>query len=313
MGQLTCGYAGELPLLSLGGIAMETRWLYLTSEELEAFRNQVNGVCVIPMGAIEKHGLHLPLGTDTLVASHVAHEASLIEPVCIFPDFPYGDLSSGHPSTPPGTISLPMETELLLLEQLCDQIGRYGFQKILIYNGHGGNNAMLTAFMERLGNKKKNYVVTAVGIRESTFYKIAQCLLENGSGSVPELMPEDEQIVLRYYHDKIPTGHACHAETSFLLGTAPNAARLDRLGIESGKCRHITDYFKEAGIEIRDGGWFEDYPNSFAAEVDPVDINERIGKATVRFEAQRLANAYKVLKNDENLLKWQAERQKDWQ
>ena len=48
---------------------METRWLYVTSEELEKLRDEVKGVCVIPMGAIEKHGLHLPLGTDIIQAS----------------------------------------------------------------------------------------------------------------------------------------------------------------------------------------------------------------------------------------------------
>ena len=97
---------------------METRWLYVTSEELEQLRDQVGGVCVIPMGAIEKHGLHLPLGTDIIQASYFAYAASQIEPVCVFADFPFGDLSCGRPSSPCGTISLPMETEMLLLEQL---------------------------------------------------------------------------------------------------------------------------------------------------------------------------------------------------
>lgn len=291
---------------------METRWLYMTSEELEAFRDQVNGVCVIPMGAVEKHGLHLPLGTDIIKGSHIAHEASLIEPVCVFADFPFGDVSVGHPSTPVGYVSLPQETILLLLEQLCDQIGRYGFNKILLCNSHGGNNAILTAFLERLGNKKKNYVVGIVKPQLKVIHRMGAYLEENGSGSIPELNEDDEAVLLRYYREKIPTGHGCMGETALVMGSAPESVKLHRLGIETGKCQHKTDYFKEAGIEIRDDGWWEDYPNCYAAEVDPVECTERIGRAAVRFEAERIAKAYKVFKEDENLLKWQEERQKGW-
>ncbi len=292
---------------------METRWLYVTSEELEKLRDEVKGVCVIPMGAIEKHGLHLPLGTDIIQASYFAYAASQIEPVCVFADFPFGNLSCGHPSTPCGTISLPMETEFLLLEQLCDQIGRYGFRKILIVNDHGGNNAWLTAFLEQLGNKKKNYVV---GVCDSffgyTYRKIEELLTKEGPGSVPELTPEDEKILLRYYENKVPTGHACLTETARVMGIVPEAVKLDRLGRESGKSQHLTDHFKAAGIEIRDDGWFEDYPNNYASEVDPVDCTETIGKAFVRIAVERIANAYKVFKEDENLLKWLDQRQKGW-
>ena len=168
---------------------METRWLYVTSEGLEKLRDEVGGVCVIPYGAIEKHGLHMPLGTDILQAEYYAYEASKIEPVCVFPGIPFGDMSCGHPSTPCGTISLPMATEFTLLEQLCDQIGRYGFHKILILNDHGGNNAWLTAFLEQLGNKKKDYVVM---VRNDFQYGYKGVLKDIDEGEVfPELLPED--------------------------------------------------------------------------------------------------------------------------
>lgn len=290
---------------------METRWLYVTSEDLEQLRDKTGGVCVIPMGAVEKHGLHLPLGTDILQASHLVYEASQIEPVCVFPDFPFGDLSCGHPSTPCGTISLPMTTEMLLLEQLCDQIGRYGFQKILILSAHGGNNAMLTAFLQQLGNKKKNYVAaTCQTFVVEAYRQLLDMVANHPSGSVPELTAEDEAILKRYYDEKIPTGHACLTETARLMVIAPNSVKLNRLGIESGKHQHKADKFAAAGIEMRDDGFFEDYPNSYASEVDPVDATQTIGKAMNRMAIERIANAFKVFKEDEYLLRWQAEK---WQ
>ena len=48
---------------------METRWLYNTPETLLNLREVSNGTCIIPMGCVEKHGLHMPLGTDIIEAS----------------------------------------------------------------------------------------------------------------------------------------------------------------------------------------------------------------------------------------------------
>lgn len=293
---------------------MEKRWLYVTSEGLERLRDQVGGVCVVPMGAVEKHGLHLPLGADMIQAHHVVSLAAELEPVCIFPDLPFGDISRGDPATPTGTISIPMETNFLLLEQLCDQIARYGFRKILLVTGHGGNFAWLTAFLEQLGNKKKNYVAATacVALKINVIYNLAKYLEANGPGSIPELTAEDEALVLHFWRNKIPSGHGCMGETALVMAAAPDTVKLNRLGIESGKSLHVSDKFAAAGIEIRDDGWYEDYPTNYAAEVDPVDCNERIGKAAARFEAERLANAFKVFKEDEDLLNWLNKRQEGW-
>ena len=132
---------------------METRWLYTTSENFPALVEKSAKTCIIPMGCVEKHGLHLPLGTDCIHSSFIAHEASKLETVCVFPDFTFGDVPGG-PALPAGSISVPVEMEMALLEQLCDQIGRNGFEKIIIFNGHGGNNPWLNTFLRNLMNKK---------------------------------------------------------------------------------------------------------------------------------------------------------------
>ena len=97
---------------------METRWLYTTSENFTALRDASADTCIIPMGCVEKHGLHLPLGTDMLQASYIAYQASQLETVCVFPDFAFGDVPENYPGFFPGSIMLPLETEMLLLEQL---------------------------------------------------------------------------------------------------------------------------------------------------------------------------------------------------
>ena len=141
---------------------METRWLYTTSENFPSLVEASKGVCIIPMGCVEKHGLHLPLGQDIIQVSHLAYMASQLETACVFPDFTFGDVPENCPNMPAGSITLPMDMEMALLETLCQQISRNGFKKILIYNGHGGNGSILTAFLRKLENKYHDFVVGVV-------------------------------------------------------------------------------------------------------------------------------------------------------
>lgn len=291
---------------------METRWLYTTSENFSALRDEAKGVCVIPMGCVEKHGLHLPLGTDVFEASHMTYLASQLETVCVFPDFVFGDVPEAGPAMPEGSVTLPLETEMLLLEQLCEQIARNGYKKILVTNGHGGNTSWLATFLRKLANKKRDFVLAYIAVNSSkTPYLIAEHLNAHGSGSVPELTPEDEQYLLDFCGKGLKVGHACLGETACVMGIYPETVHLDRLGIESGLSLHKTDYLKEVGIRIKDDGWGINYPNAMDGH-DPVGCNERIGKAAVRINAERLARAFKVYKEDENLLQWHEESQRGW-
>ena len=290
---------------------METRWMYRTSGDLAELREASKGVCVIPMGCVEKHGLHLPLGQDILAASHVAYEASKLETVCVFPDFIFGDIQGAGPNENPGNVSVSLELEMRLLEELCDNIARNGFHKIVVYNGHGGNKPWLSTFLRTQEHKKRDWVCVVITTFRMVPHKLAEYLIENGSGSIPELEPEDEALILKYHEQDILCGHACFSETSRMMDIAPEAIHLDRLGIESGLSTHAADYLKEAGIQMTDSGWGVNYPNAFSGD-DPIGCNPRIGRAAVRFEAEKAAHAFKILKDDENLLKWLDERQKGW-
>ena len=293
---------------------METRWLYHTSETFPQLVEESKGVCLIPMGCVEKHGLHLPLGTDCFEAEETAYRASQLETACVFPTFTFGDYSIAGPITPegftpPGTITIPVETEMLLLEQLCEQICRNGMRKILILNGHGGNVTWLSTFLRKMYNKKHDFVVTTTNAGRLSPDKLVEILQEKGSGSIPELTPADEQVLLDFQNEGKSNGHAGFNETSYILGIAPETVHLDRLGIESGLPTHLTDHWRQAGVQIVDSGWSIEYPNNYSGH-DPIGCNERIGKASVHVQANRLARAIKVLKKDENLLRWHAEFQK---
>lgn len=284
---------------------METRWIYNTSETFASLREKSKKTCVIPMGCIEKHGLHAPLGTDIIKATNITYMASQLETVCVFPDFTFGDTPMGpHTSRPDGTICLDVRTQMLLLEELCDEIAANGFNKILVVNCHGGNVAWLDTFARNLNVRRHDFVFGYIRVSDlRSPHGIAEVLLEKGSGSVPELTKEDEALILKYHKDEMHTGHACFSETAYVMGINPDCVHLDRLGIESGKkhlnpIQHLTD----AGIITASYGWGYDYPNWFEGD-DPIGVNERIGKAALRLESERIANAFKVFKEDEEFLK----------
>ena len=103
---------------------------------------------LVPLGATEQHGPHLPLGTDTDIAVALAEAAAdRLPDALVAPAFAYG--SSGEHQDFPGTLSIgATATELVLLE-----LGRSAaetFERILFVNAHGGNAAPVAAAVERL-------------------------------------------------------------------------------------------------------------------------------------------------------------------
>ncbi len=290
---------------------METRWMYRTSGDLKELLEESKGVCVMPIGCVEKHGLHLPLGQDTIQGEEIAYAASQIEPVCVFPPFIFGDLCGAAPGAPHGTVTLPEETLLLLLEQLCGQISRAGFHKIIIFNCHGGNYPLLQLFTRQLANKKRDYIVAVANVTATEPDEIYANLKKNGRGLYPELTTEDEDYILKFFDEGGTNGHAGFGEVAYMMAINPELVHLDRLGIESGASTHKADFLSEAGLRIRDAGWDVNYPNAYDG-TDPVGCNERIAKCCFRLAAERLAHSVKVLKEENETLKWLDEYQKGW-
>lgn len=285
---------------------METRWLYTTSEEFEVLRDEAKGTCIIPMGCVEKHGLHLPLGTDILQASYITYIASQMETVCVFPDFTFGDIAENTPTAPAGNVMMPVELEMQLLEQLCEQISRNGFKKIMIYNGHGGNVSWLSTFLRKMANRERDYVVVNVNIKCDIMGRLARTLKDKGREYFSYLTEEDEKIIMERGEMKLKDGHCGYTETSYIFGSYPECVHMEKLGLISGKSRNLTGAFKGAGIQIRDHGWGINFPDWMDSD-DPIGCNERIGKAALQIEAERLAYAIKVMKDDKHLLKWNRE------
>ena len=102
-----------------------------------------SGTILIPVGILENHGKHMPLGTDTMIPDKIAELLDERSDLLIAPTINYGatDDLVGFA----GTVSLGVEGLISLHRTICDQFYRYGFRHFMILNGHGGNTAAIQA------------------------------------------------------------------------------------------------------------------------------------------------------------------------
>lgn len=116
---------------------------------------------VVPTGALEQHGPHLPLDTDTVVASAVARGLARARPlVGLAPALPFG--ASGEHADFPGTVSIGTAALAELLVELVRHAERH-WADVLVVNGHGGNHDALTAAAERARREGRTLGVHHVG------------------------------------------------------------------------------------------------------------------------------------------------------
>jgi len=116
-------------------ILSETNWKTVKSDEFE--------LAVLPWGACEAHNYHLPYGTDNIQVENIAHEAAKLAyekgaRIIILPVIPFG-VNTGQ-----ADIKLDMNlypsTQASILNDICETLDRHKISKLLILNGHGGNN-----------------------------------------------------------------------------------------------------------------------------------------------------------------------------
>ncbi|MFB0561039.1 MAG: creatininase family protein [Candidatus Lokiarchaeia archaeon] len=102
---------------------------------------------ILPIGSIEQHGPHLPVGTDSLIAQRLSEALAAELKTDLFPVLKYG-VSFEHADFP-GTISIRPETLLKTVKEICQNLHKR-YQRVIIINTHGGN----TATLRNLNNKK---------------------------------------------------------------------------------------------------------------------------------------------------------------
>lgn len=133
---------------------IQIHWGEMTREDIGYLRDKLD-IALLPIGSLEQHGPHLPLDTDSFDARYILEEAvKLIDDPKppILPTIPYG--VSDHHMDFPGTITLRAETLESVILDIGRSVAENGFRKLLICNGHGGNDSVINVAARKL---KKEY------------------------------------------------------------------------------------------------------------------------------------------------------------
>lgn len=136
---------------------LSVKWEELTAADFAAAIQKSGGTCILPFGIIEKHGPQLPLGTDLINVRYVSLHAAEQEYSVVFPEYYFGQIFEAKHE--PGTVAYSPRMQMELLQETTDEMARNGCKKIVIVNGHGGNNNFLPFFAQSQLATPHDYVV----------------------------------------------------------------------------------------------------------------------------------------------------------
>jgi creatinine amidohydrolase len=215
---------------------LSVKWEELTAADFRDAIQQSKGTCLLPFGILEKHGPHLPLGTDLLNVRYVSLHAAAQEYAVVFPEYYFGQILEAKHE--PGTVAYSLELQLKLLQETSDEMARNGCKKIVIVNGHGGNEHLLPYFAQAQLDHPHDYVV----------YVLA------GGRSLPGGPPK-KSTGIDY--------HAGENETSNTMVSRPDLVHLDRAARESGADQKRVTLPDNVYTGI---WWYARFPNHYSGD-----------------------------------------------
>jgi len=254
---------------------LPVEWERLTSGDFVKAIGQAEGTCLLPFGILEKHGQQLPLGTDLLNVRYVSINAAKNEFAVVFPAYYFGQIFEARHQ--PGTVAYSANLQLALLEATTDEMARNGCKKVIIVNGHGGNEHLLPYFAQSELAVPHDYVVYIFGLPN----------LER-AGRPAVKSPFDM--------------HAGEEETSDTMISAPDAVHLDRANQESGADLHRLNLPDSLYTGI---WWYARFPNHYAGNA--AHANRELGEFDMETWQEELVTAIKAVKADNESLKLQKE------
>jgi creatinine amidohydrolase len=266
-------------VISLGQVAsaqtkLSAHWEELTGPDFVKAIQQAQGTCILPIGILEKHGPHMPIGSDLLNARYVALHAAEQQYAVVFPEYYFGQIAEARQE--PGTVSYSRELQLALLQATTDEMGRNGCKKILVVNGHGGNNHLLPYFAQTQLEKPHDYVV----------YIFDQRVPATGGPAKKTTIDQ----------------HAGESETSKMLIVRPDLVHMDRAKNELGDDQHH--------VNLPDGvytgiWWYAKFPDHYAG--DGSVANKELGEYQVKWWVDAVSKTLVAIKADNESLQLQKE------
>lgn len=162
---------------------------------------------IVPVGALEAHGPHLPLGADQIQAESTAEALATRIGALVAPTLPYGSCAGTRPF--PGTVSLSIGTLSHLVRELLEELARTGVRRVLVLSGHAAQGHMAAL---REGAEEAVRAVPALRVAVLSDY--------------------DFVYELRGKLSPATDGHGGLLETSRVMAMRPEAVGTDRPKVE---------------------------------------------------------------------------------
>jgi creatinine amidohydrolase len=246
--------------------SLSVQWVELTAGDFVKAIQRSQGTCLLPFGIVEKHGPHLPLGTDLINVRYVSLHGAEKEYAVVFPEYYFGQIFEARHE--PGTVAYSARLQLELLQETTDEMARNGCKKILIVNGHGGNNHLLPFFAQSQMAAPHDYVV----------YVYAR-------GQYPPGRPPMHSTV---------DAHAGESETAHVMVSRPDLVHLDRATSESGADQNRVDLPPSVYTGI---WWYAKFPEHYAGDGAPATTE--LGEFDMKAWTEGVANAIRAVKADQ--------------
>ncbi|HUU14146.1 MAG TPA: creatininase family protein [Terriglobia bacterium] len=257
-----------------GAQTLPVKWEELTAADFAKSIAQAQGTCVLPIGVIEKHGPHLPLGNDLLNVRFLGVKAAESEYAVVFPEYYFGQIFEAKQE--PGTVAYSAELQLELLQETADEMARNGCKKIIILNGHGGNNSLLPYFAQTQLASPRDYVV----------------FVYQPSLNVPGRPSVTDRVNM----------HAGETETAHSMIARPDLVHLDRAKEESGADQNRLQLPEGVYTAI---WWYAKFPDHYAG--DGSLATRELGEFDHKTAVRKVAEVIRAVKADQQALKVQKE------
>ncbi len=260
--------------------ATEYRYEKLTWPEIND-AVELGKVCIVPCGAVEQHGPHLPLDVDLVCPLGVAHGAGRAAPedMLVLPIISYG--YTGHVMDFPGTINCHYEHFINMVLDVAKSLAYHGFKKIILLNGHGSNMPNLD-----LVARRANLETDAQCVRTGWW----------------ELLMVDPEFMPSWRESTFPGGiaHACELETSMYLYLDGDNVRKDKIknGVisfneDNSPFNYVDLYAQGPGTVV---SWTSSYSETGVLGEAELATAEK-GKRACDEAVKQLVNYVKYFKN----------------
>ena len=265
---------------------LSPQWEELTSPDFPKAVKKADGVCLLPMGSIEKFGPSGPLGTNLFVDRIVALEAVKQEYAVVFPS--YIVAGTNDVSNLPGAVAYSAHLQYEMLDETVSEMARNGCRKILIVNGHSGNGGLLSDFLNGNLEAPHDYVVYTI---YGPQFRI-----------VPGMPYADKMPAAAKESKPGADGHGGEERIAALLAYRPDLVHLDRAHDESGTAgKHLN---LPQGVQVGISRKAE-LPTGYEGDASGATVSR--GKALVEYATTRVVDAIRAIKADNQTLKLQQE------